>query len=636
METKLLRKPWLSHALCSLLSQHRQPKVAVPLVQLIQVEGKEQAIVSDRFHYIRAIFTPSCIESFSNRRVCLGITTTRPSARSLGAVNGGFLRLRLFHFKFTPDGQRVTLLVQAFDFIGAEQTYTCGEPADVHDASLVRRFKAVLPKGWSYKMDRGLGFSMGDYNECEIPPDQQALLDEAGWAFPTASGTAARPARRAASSPPPSGAATAGSSSSSAEWPTGSDAMLATQAADGASGDGDGGGLDGVVVSPKAGQWADERDEEEQDSQPFALVDSDGESSYSEDDEPSLLQQPQPPRAAAAATPASPDCAVGGPASASPAAAASSAPAPAPRKAAALVAVAADKSRENSSSNSIGEPRQSNGSDHDLASEDSSAGSQVMLATQAQYSEDYDATQAVEDEEEDEQQQQQQQQQEEEDDVEKEERQVSKRDSDGRRRKQPRDARLQPVQQSSPSSRRPLPSSAASASAAAVVAGGDPAATLEEQEQDEKAAEAGRRAALAPPVPKPAATSLADTGGGFRRVRKPPRQPAQQQQQQATSAGGADAADEELGAGGDGGGGADADADSDGGAGAGAGASKAKRLGRADKFKLKGKVKSGAKAMTGRYYQNLLAGGGPKNKKKRLAAKQQQQQQAASGAGWQC
>ena len=109
-----------------------------------------QGIVSDRFHYISAVFTECCIESFANRRVQLGPITTQPCARSLHAINGGILLLRRFHFKFTPAGQRthsteevsvpchpsysqslqtcpsgagVTLLVESFDFVGAEETY---------------------------------------------------------------------------------------------------------------------------------------------------------------------------------------------------------------------------------------------------------------------------------------------------------------------------------------------------------------------------------------------------------------------------------------------------------------------------------------------------------------------------------
>ena len=94
METKLLRKPWIAHALCSLLDRNRQPSVACAIVQLIQVEGAGAAIVSDRFHFIKVQFTAACIESFGRRRVRLGATTTTPCARSLHAINGGFLHLR--------------------------------------------------------------------------------------------------------------------------------------------------------------------------------------------------------------------------------------------------------------------------------------------------------------------------------------------------------------------------------------------------------------------------------------------------------------------------------------------------------------------------------------------------------------
>ena len=69
METKLLRKPWIAHALCSLLDRNRQPSVACAIVQLIQVEGAGAAIVSDRFHFIKVQFTAACIESFGRRRV---------------------------------------------------------------------------------------------------------------------------------------------------------------------------------------------------------------------------------------------------------------------------------------------------------------------------------------------------------------------------------------------------------------------------------------------------------------------------------------------------------------------------------------------------------------------------------------
>ena len=182
METKLLRKPWIAHALCSLLDRNRQPSVACAIVQLIQVEGAGAAIVSDRFHFIKVQFTAACIESFGRRRVRLGATTTTPCARSLHAINGGFLHLRTWHFRFDPAGAEVALLVQAFDFVGAEQTYTCGEPVDVHSAAAVRQFQAVLPRRWSYKMDRHAGFGMCHYDECAIPAAQQDLLDKAGWA----------------------------------------------------------------------------------------------------------------------------------------------------------------------------------------------------------------------------------------------------------------------------------------------------------------------------------------------------------------------------------------------------------------------------------------------------------------------
>ena len=316
METKLLRKPWVQHALCSLLDSNRQPcrsgVVPQALVQLIQVEGPTTAIVSDRFHYIRATFTASCLEAFANRRVRLGTTTTQPCARSLHAINGSFLRLRNFHFKFTADGTAVALLVQAFDFVGAEQTYTCGEPADVHIAALVRRFKAALPKGWSYQMDRGVvGFSMCDYNDCEIPPEQQALLDDVGWAFPTASGATARPGSRreaaaasaagegsAAGSAADSGVARGGSESSSEEWPTGGDAMLSTQAAAGAAASASD---DGLVSSPPLRSSASQLPTP---GSAFALIDSeeDDHSGGSDSDGSENVPVPHKHPAAAAST----------------------------------------------------------------------------------------------------------------------------------------------------------------------------------------------------------------------------------------------------------------------------------------------------------------------------------------------
>eukprot|EP01043_Picozoa_sp_COSAG02_P050113 COSAG02_NODE_5110_length_4620_cov_1.897810_1_plen_530_part_00 len=291
METKLLRKPWLSHALCSLLSVHRQPNVAVPLVQLIQVdkkksvEDRQEAIVSDRYHYIRAVFTDARIESFFSRRVYLGTITTQPCARKLAAVNGGFLKLRRFHFKFTPDGQRVTLLVQAFDFIGGEETYTVGDPTDVHDAALVQRFKDVLPKGWSYQMDRARGFTMCEYDECEIPQDQQELLDQTGWAFPTAAGANARPAGRAVLATPVHGEA-AGSDKTDAHSQLDCAAKAAGAAIDAVTSAPDD-DTDRLVVSPRPERWRhDDREGDVEQEQPFVLVYSDGESSYSEDEEP--------------------------------------------------------------------------------------------------------------------------------------------------------------------------------------------------------------------------------------------------------------------------------------------------------------------------------------------------------------
>ncbi len=288
METKLLRKPWLDHALCSLLSLHRQPKVAVPLVQLIQVEKKkgvedrQAAIVSDRYHYIRAVFTDSCIQSFFRRRVFLGTITTEPCARKLAAVNGGFLKLRQFHFKFTKDGQRVELLVQAFDFIGGEETYTVGEPKDVHNAALVQRFKAVLPKGWSYQMDRALGFAMCEYDECEIPEDQQELLDQTGWAFPTAAGADARPASRAGLA---ASIEAAGSDKTDARNQLSSAAQAAGAGIDAVANARDD-ATDGLVVSPQPEQWRHDMEGDADQEEPFVLVNSDGESSYSEDEEP--------------------------------------------------------------------------------------------------------------------------------------------------------------------------------------------------------------------------------------------------------------------------------------------------------------------------------------------------------------
>lgn len=278
MDTKLLRKPWLTHALCSLLSLHRQPKVALPLVQVLNVEtASNTAIVSDRYHYICAIFTDDCIEKFAQRTVRLGAITTKPCICSLGKVNGGFLKLRQFHFKFTKDGQRVTLLVQAFDFIGAEETYTCGDPSDVHNAVDVRKFKAVLPKGWSYTMERKLGFNMCEYDECEIPGDQQDVLDTIGWAFPTTAGANARPACRATLANVH--AKTAGTDKT--EPRPVPDLVLQADCTINPAANAHQHGTDGSVMSP---QPNDESVEEDEQGQPFVFINSDGESSYSEDE----------------------------------------------------------------------------------------------------------------------------------------------------------------------------------------------------------------------------------------------------------------------------------------------------------------------------------------------------------------
>ena len=58
MDTKLLRKPWLNHALCSLLSLHQQPKVALPVVQLIEVDSKKVSSRSLSLSLSRALPLP--------------------------------------------------------------------------------------------------------------------------------------------------------------------------------------------------------------------------------------------------------------------------------------------------------------------------------------------------------------------------------------------------------------------------------------------------------------------------------------------------------------------------------------------------------------------------------------------------
>jgi hypothetical protein len=48
---------------------------------------------------------------------------------------------------------QVQIFVHAFEFIGAEDTYTCGEPRDVHFCSEVQQAVHRLPHFWNYQVD---------------------------------------------------------------------------------------------------------------------------------------------------------------------------------------------------------------------------------------------------------------------------------------------------------------------------------------------------------------------------------------------------------------------------------------------------------------------------------------------------